>query len=1232
MKGSIHDSTTLKYLRIIGSHLQEGHAALMVGAGFGLNADKIDESVGNIPLWNDLKNEFIDRLAHSPEKKAALQDTDPLTLAEQFEVMYGRPELDRLLLDQIRDDDYLPSSLYYQLLSLPWSDIFTTNYDTLLERTSKEVTEIPFRVVREKEDLVGSSGITRIVKLHGTFPSHRPFIITAEDYRTYPEKFAPFVNTVQQSLLENTLCLIGFSGNDPNFQKWIGWIRDNLGKDNCPQIYMLTHRPLSEIEVKMLYRKNVIPVDLSQLSTESSSPYSIYQKALINLSELSSTQKEDTWPQGVAFYNMDGSDISLIEATDQLKLVRESYPGWLTVPAGALQRLQSNVLNYARHILFTYCKDGSVSSAQKLDYLYEYNWIHEKSLLPIINEEWDCYLDILNGDQLEESTKAVEIQLAMLRTAREDGNWNDWDDLYKSLIHNPSLNPEQMQQLFWEKCLCNRARYKFQEFMKEVEHWNPPITMPLWCLRKAGLLAECGKLDLASDSLGRAISEVRRRLSHLNWADKALLSLESALMELRDYVKQVQNPSHRDTSNSNENSNSTGDCVPLDSQDITLTNTMRAGLRGPSSRSVSENTEKRIDEHHQTLHRQHEVSWREQNTCFTGKLEGPWIPLKTHSVTTGFDFGSGQGSFRSGPDKDVILAYSFLRFREETGIPFQIMNVRYDKKAACGAAKRIACGSAPWSILTMVRANAAEQIGEVITRALLSEWSREEADKWTQFYLEALLHTEQSITAQSWLYKENFACLAANVLPEVLSELCTKCSYPLMQKLLDWLETVYHSPKRLCYQRTFSLMKRLMAVYPKSKYKDLFLQLLRFLVLDSNPQDQRFFPSPLSYVTVEPSRPAFFLDEPIPEIDLLLLQSVQDEHVQSQLLHCLEAGLLTESQAVQLRDTLWDGQQFHAPKGWLSVVCLSLPSHPTVDCTRYLCRELTERVQGYMDKTERPQNDVDILNEINAAALSKSDAFTPEEITNILCVFRFRLKSLSSDVQDKSSDFLGYKSSRISLMYSTAHSLWLLTQNSPSWKANPKDRENMEEIRVILRSSAISHYGIAALWQEQLVQNLQFADPLTHYLCSPDKKVSEWGYRVLAVALRHSQYGLLPKEEIDSGIAAISHQIMWSASQNLLFALQAMTVAIKFCPNIVSSEELSDLLIGLHSLVQKTKISIDDAAETVSEKGLLRINAGALAKVIKEKCICNDTLGVLDTWTNIIESENEFGEIRNQGN
>ena len=101
------------------------------------------------------------------------------------------PGLEKILKQAVPDEDFVPSRLYKKLMELPWCDVFTTNYDTLLERTADQITNRRYNVVVCQEDLVNSSNAPRIVKLHGSFPSHRPFIITEEDCRTYPVKFAP---------------------------------------------------------------------------------------------------------------------------------------------------------------------------------------------------------------------------------------------------------------------------------------------------------------------------------------------------------------------------------------------------------------------------------------------------------------------------------------------------------------------------------------------------------------------------------------------------------------------------------------------------------------------------------------------------------------------------------------------------------------------------------------------------------------------------------------------------------------------------------------------------------------------------------------------------------------------------------------------------------------------------------------------------------------------------------
>lgn len=125
-------STCFTYLDLIAKHLKEHHAAILVGAGFSRNADKPDDSFPDSPTWPQLAEAFVNKLSSDAAERERLLRVSPLVLAERVEAVFGRPELDHLLLEQIPDQGYRPSSLHRKLLKLPWSDIFTTNYDTLL--------------------------------------------------------------------------------------------------------------------------------------------------------------------------------------------------------------------------------------------------------------------------------------------------------------------------------------------------------------------------------------------------------------------------------------------------------------------------------------------------------------------------------------------------------------------------------------------------------------------------------------------------------------------------------------------------------------------------------------------------------------------------------------------------------------------------------------------------------------------------------------------------------------------------------------------------------------------------------------------------------------------------------------------------------------------------------------------------------------------------------------------
>ena len=166
-------------------------------------------------LWD----EFTKSLAR--ELNANEQDlsfADPLRVAEEYRAYFGQAALNDRIRFEIENEAWRTGPLYRSLLGLPWSEVLTTNWDTLLEQAATEIHSPYYTPVTKASDLAWAQS-PRIVKLHGTIGVTETFIAAQEDYRTYPERFAPFVNLARQVFIENELCLLGFSGAVSSFSK-----------------------------------------------------------------------------------------------------------------------------------------------------------------------------------------------------------------------------------------------------------------------------------------------------------------------------------------------------------------------------------------------------------------------------------------------------------------------------------------------------------------------------------------------------------------------------------------------------------------------------------------------------------------------------------------------------------------------------------------------------------------------------------------------------------------------------------------------------------------------------------------------------------------------------------------------------------------------------------------------------------------------------------------------------
>jgi hypothetical protein len=140
------DPEILPYLNEIAERLQTGHASVMVGAGFSRNAD-FDGDVKSIPIWKDLSTSFFFKLYGKEHTDADREYNNIPKLTEYVEAKFERSILEELIIKAIPDEQLQPSILHEKLLTLPWVDVFTTNYDTLLERANNSVLGKNYRII-----------------------------------------------------------------------------------------------------------------------------------------------------------------------------------------------------------------------------------------------------------------------------------------------------------------------------------------------------------------------------------------------------------------------------------------------------------------------------------------------------------------------------------------------------------------------------------------------------------------------------------------------------------------------------------------------------------------------------------------------------------------------------------------------------------------------------------------------------------------------------------------------------------------------------------------------------------------------------------------------------------------------------------------------------------------------------------------------------------------------------
>lgn len=763
----------MNYIREIAEALSENHAALMVGAGFSKNAEKVSITDKKFLNWNELSDLFYETV-YGKDEGPGKQYNSSLRLAQEVEITVGRPKLEKIIKDAVPDLEYAPSELYVKLMEMPWKDVFTTNYDTLLERAADKVTNRRYNVVICQEDLVNSNDAPRILKLHGSFPSYRPFIITEEDYRTYPVKFAAMVNTVQQALLENVFCMLGFSCEDPNFINWIGWIHDNLGRSSSQKIYMVSVVHIAEAKRKLLFERNIIVIDLQELWPDKSIGDrldSFLEELKLRVEE---KRRKDNWFDLGQLHLQ--YDTDFVKKTEIMKKLNESYPGWIFLPWK-----MKNKVSYVLNELDNMNKFEHISFKDQVNYMYEYVKFMDIAGRPLLSQVVDQFWNVLEkkeGGELIDSFgaeleyKEQVIYLHLLRSYRELAEWEKYEACHEK-IKDAYLDYDNKQFLYASDCWKQLFRFQAEKLAGMLDSWNLVKGDMYWPLAKANMYALIGEISKADAILSDALSLVRKQLVKAS-GNEYLSSIEESIVSLINFIRQ-------------------GNI---------------------------------IDETEECIH-ESDVSWWNENDKYCLYLNTEEKSNKSFETKDNFDLSSTYTMHMGRDNTNVFYALEYLRFLEQTGHPFRLQNVT-NTKGLHSTVKQLAPYYPHWCLMQILIAQDNKHLDLMFGRVKLFDLSQDEVDDIAKEYLRIFQIVMKNVKPENFFFAKSIYEQSAVVLPEIIARFCYKCSINMLDEIFDSILDLCLSNVRTNFKGIRKIFKGLFEAFSLQEQEKRVEKILQF--------------------------------------------------------------------------------------------------------------------------------------------------------------------------------------------------------------------------------------------------------------------------------------------------------------------------------------------------------------------------------------------------------------------
>jgi hypothetical protein len=230
---------------------------LVVGAGASIGCQ--DDQGNSAPSWTGLLKELTREFASSTAAREARRLIEQSAFLDAAELLKSQAAARSRQTDFLKfvskavdgrpGHNFQPRAFHDALLELDPPVIVTTNYDSILERASRN----GFRVKTYKDDDVGydvRTGTPTLIKIHGSVDAQQKLILTRSDYSSIRLEGARALEVFQALLLTRTSLFVGYSFSDPDIQLLL---ENNFGsRGDAGAHYLLCEAGMPNYQVAIL--------------------------------------------------------------------------------------------------------------------------------------------------------------------------------------------------------------------------------------------------------------------------------------------------------------------------------------------------------------------------------------------------------------------------------------------------------------------------------------------------------------------------------------------------------------------------------------------------------------------------------------------------------------------------------------------------------------------------------------------------------------------------------------------------------------------------------------------------------------------------------------------------------------------------------------------------------------------------------------------------------------------